>query len=171
MQVNSASNNSTESSITTRDTSSTLDKYAFLTLLIEQLKNQDPMNPQDSTEFIAQMSQFSILEQITNLNKAMSELKTSQEMMEATGLLGLQVNVTTDDGIVSGAVEKVTFSESGILIYVDGVGYDLENVTEISGSESVSQTQQQLSEISSKVSQLDRSMDKALDLLDQLLEE
>jgi flagellar basal-body rod modification protein FlgD len=171
MQVNSVSNNSTESSITTRETTSTLDKDAFLTLLVEQLKNQDPMNPQDSSEFIAQMAQFSILEQITNMNDTMSELIASQKVTEATGLLGQQVNVAKDDGTVSGTVEKVTFSESGILIYVDGVGYDLENVTEIAKDVSVDENQQLLSQISSKISQLDRSMDKALDLLEQLQNE
>lgn len=142
MKVNSVSNNSTESSITARETTSTLDKEAFLMLLIEQLKNQDPMNPQDSTEFISQMSQFSILEQLTNLNDTMSELVKTQKVVEATGLLGQQVNVATDDGTVSGEVEKVTFSENGILVYVDGIGYDPENVTEISGSESPVQNEQ-----------------------------
>ncbi len=171
MQVNSVSNNSTESSITARETSSTLDKDAFLRLLVEQLKNQDPLNPQDSSEFIAQMSQFSIIEQLTNLNDNMSELVLSQKVMEATGLLGRQVNIAVDDETVSGAVEKVTFSESGIIVYVNGAGYDLENVTEIAEDDSVDENAQQLSQISSKISQLDRSMDKALNLLEQLQDE
>ena len=141
MKVNSVSSNSTESSITAREASSTLDKDAFLRLLVEQLKNQDPMNPQDSSEFIAQMSQFSILEQITNLNDAVSDLQQSQEMMEATGLLGQQVSVDTDDGTVSGEVEKVTIDENGIKLCVNGTSYDLENVTEIEKDESVDENQ------------------------------
>lgn len=48
---------------------SDLDKDAFLRLLVTQLQNQDPLNPMEDREFIAQMAQFSSLEQIRNLNK------------------------------------------------------------------------------------------------------
>jgi flagellar basal-body rod modification protein FlgD len=49
--------------------SKSMDKDAFLTLLITQLQNQDPLNPADSTEFTAQLAQFSSLEQLSNVNK------------------------------------------------------------------------------------------------------
>jgi len=48
----------------------TLDKDAFLQLLITQLKHQDPLNPLDSTEFIAQMARFATVEQLQNLNQS-----------------------------------------------------------------------------------------------------
>ena len=50
----------------------TLDKDAFLKLLVTQLNNQDPLKPMEDREFIGQMAQFSTLEQIQNLNKTMS---------------------------------------------------------------------------------------------------
>lgn len=55
-----------------------LGKDAFLTLLITQLQNQDPLNPADSTEFTAQLAQFSSLEQLSNVNKNLETLSLYQ---------------------------------------------------------------------------------------------
>lgn len=54
-----------------------LGKQDFLTLLVAQLQNQDPLNPDDPTEFTAQLAQFSSLEQLFNLNESMDNLVTS----------------------------------------------------------------------------------------------
>lgn len=55
-----------------------LGKETFLNLLLTQLKHQDPLAPQDSTGMVAQLVQFSTLEQLTGLNKQMEELKSIQ---------------------------------------------------------------------------------------------
>lgn len=139
MQVSSTSQDYSLPGGQARVVSKTLDKDAFLQLFIEQLKNQDPMNPQDSNEFMAQMTQFSMLEQLTNLNEeiaeSMSRLILSQEITEASALLGKQVNVETTDGPVSGLVEKITISGNGIKLLINGSSYDLESVTDISTGE------------------------------------
>jgi flagellar basal-body rod modification protein FlgD len=58
--------------------SKTMGKEAFLTLLIAQLQHQDPLNPADSTEFTAQLAQFSSLEQLSNINENLNTLKLYQ---------------------------------------------------------------------------------------------
>lgn len=71
-----------------------LDKDAFLRLLTTQLANQDPLNPMEDREFIAQLAQFSSLEQMQNLNKSI-ETK-SEEMIEALDMMNInqiQANV------------------------------------------------------------------------------
>ncbi len=66
----------------------------FLTLLVAQLKNQDPLNPMDSMEFTTQLAQFSSLEQLYNVNAGVEKLSAYQQGMynaQAVGLIGKQV--------------------------------------------------------------------------------
>lgn len=58
---------------TTSTTGSSMDKDAFLKLLVTQLSHQDPLNPVEDKEFIAQMAQFSTLEAVQNLDSTMQE--------------------------------------------------------------------------------------------------
>jgi flagellar basal-body rod modification protein FlgD len=64
-----------------------LGKDAFLKLLIAELSNQDPLNPMSDREFIAQMAQFSTLEQMTNMTKALEGL-SSMEPYSAVSYVG-----------------------------------------------------------------------------------
>jgi len=79
----------------TRQTgNSELGKDAFLKLLITQLQHQDPTNPMDDREFISQMAQFSSLEQMQNMTKAMESLLASQQqtqMMNYSTFIGKEV--------------------------------------------------------------------------------
>ncbi|MDR1978416.1 MAG: flagellar hook assembly protein FlgD [Synergistaceae bacterium] len=73
-----------------RAVSNELDKDAFLKLLIAELSNQDPLNPMDDREFIAQMAQFSTLEQMTNMTKALEGM-SSMEQYSAVSYVGKKV--------------------------------------------------------------------------------
>ena len=79
-----------------RAVSKELDKDAFLKLLITELANQDPLNPMDDREFIAQMAQFSALEQMTNMTKALESL-SSMEQYSAANYVGKMVAFTQED--------------------------------------------------------------------------
>ncbi len=74
-----------------------LDKEAFMLLLVTQFQYQDPLNPMEDKEFIAQLSQFSSLEQLMNLNDSMNNLSAvtqGQEMINATSYIGKAVDVS-----------------------------------------------------------------------------
>ncbi len=116
---------------TTREPVKTLDKDAFLQLFVAQLKNQDPMSPQDTGAFMTQLAQFSMVEQLTRLNEGMMQLRRTQELEEAAVLLGKQVKVQTGDGVVEGIVEKAAVIDDEVRIFINGCGYGLDQLIEV----------------------------------------
>ena len=76
-------------STTPASAQSPLGKEDFLRLLVAQLSAQDPLNPMDSTEFTAQLAQFSALEQMTNVNKTLEELVAAQQAMGNSSMISL----------------------------------------------------------------------------------
>ncbi|MEA3362553.1 MAG: flagellar hook assembly protein FlgD [Thermodesulfobacteriota bacterium] len=80
-------------------------KTDFLLLLVAQLENQDPMNPEDATEFTSQLAEFSSLEQLENANKSLEGLAAMSSEMErisALGLIGQDVVAQTEQFHFSG---------------------------------------------------------------------
>lgn len=110
-----------------------LGKDDFLKLLVGQLKNQNPMEPSSDTDFIAQMAQFSQLEQTTNMAKVNSELVAQQSGARAVSLLGRTVTYPASDGVsTSGVVEKVEWSDGIPSLTVAGLaGIDPNSVTAV----------------------------------------
>lgn len=94
MNVNSSSSVSTlqnSSAVKQTEPQHTLGKDAFMKILVTQMKNQDPLEPLKDTEFIGQMTQFSSLEQLTNLNTALTQfigLQGNQTLTEHADLIG-----------------------------------------------------------------------------------
>ncbi|NPV72536.1 MAG: flagellar hook capping protein [Pelotomaculum sp.] len=131
LQVNSVASEYYRPPDNSREPLKALDKNAFLQLFVAQLKNQDPLSPQDSNTFITQLSQFSMLEQLASLNEEVTLARRFQELGEAAALLGRQVKVQTGDGDVSGQVEKVAVVEGEVRLFVNGTGYGLDKVTEV----------------------------------------
>lgn len=106
-------NNPTSSTL--KADTSTLDyKQEFLQMLLTQLKNQDPTNPFESSEMLAQQAQFASLEQLTNLNQNIVSLMAMENVTQATILLGKTVTGTTAAGITAtGTVTGLEFQEDG----------------------------------------------------------
>jgi len=109
----------------TTNQSATLGKDDFLKLLVAQMGNMDPMSQSssDPSQSVQQMTQFSILEQLTNLTTSQTALATNEKQDQAIALLGKTVDYTADDGsTVTGAVQKVDFDSKGnIDLTIDGV--------------------------------------------------
>lgn len=86
-----------------------LGKSEFLKLLITQLEHQDPLRPMEDKEFIAQMAQFSALEQMIEMNKSMTEMKKFSLMQRLNTLLGKKVRVYDEKSgkVITGIVSEV----------------------------------------------------------------
>lgn len=101
----------------------------FLYLLTQQLQYQDPMNPMDNSEMLAQEAQFSTLEQLESLTSSFSAFSN---VYQANSLMGQNVEVKVDENTVSGKVEYVDYSDAkGASISIDGKLYPLSSVTKV----------------------------------------
>jgi len=111
-----------------------LGKDDFLKLMVAQMKNQDPMNPSDDKDNIAQMAQFSSLEQITNLANATQDLANRMSLTQNVGLLGHTVTYTGTDGTaVSGTVDGLNLTTDGkaTLSVAGQTGVDPTSITSV----------------------------------------
>ena len=96
-------------------------KDDFMKLLVAQLKHQDPTSPTDMNGMTAQMTQFSMLEQMTNLSKSGEETATSLARTEALALLGKTVSYLDQDKVTrTGTVEHVDVSATNPTLTVAG---------------------------------------------------
>jgi len=110
--------------------SSNLDRDDFLKLLITQLQHQDPTSPVEDKDFIAQMAQFSSLEQMTNMSSGFQKLSGLLASSEASQVLGKTVELRDGDNLVHGVVDKVVRGENP-LVSVNGAVYDFSQIESV----------------------------------------
>ncbi|MFB9329702.1 flagellar hook capping FlgD N-terminal domain-containing protein [Paenibacillus aurantiacus] len=111
----------------------TLGKDEFLKILVTQLKNQDPMQPLQDTDFIAQMAQFSSVEQLMNMSENMGKL--SQNLGLASSMIDKNVEwyQTNESGttLKSGKVDSIVVRDSIQYAVVDGESIPLDKIVSI----------------------------------------
>ena len=115
-----------------RAAKSPLDKDDFLRILVTQLTHQDPTQPMEDREFIAQMAQFSALEQMTNLNREFSKVAGMIATSQAMSLIGRTVEVVNGEGTLTGVVKEVLGGDYP-QVMIDGKYYDFGQVRRIKG--------------------------------------
>jgi len=130
--ANTQSSNS-QTATTVVNPSSDLNQSDFLSLVVSQLENQDPLNPESSSDFASQMAQFSSLTQMQSLNSSFSQLY-------GVNLLGKSVQATdpTTNTSYSGDVTGTSISGGTVYLTVNGSSIPSSWVTSISNSSSVS---------------------------------
>lgn len=121
-----------------------LNKDAFLQLMVTQMQNQDPMNPTDNAQMLAQLAQFSSLEQMNNLNDSFGVLATNMETLtgnmdqlnfiSSQDLLGQSVEGLSSDGkLVNGTVDSVMLDGSIVMLNIGDKIVPMSGVISING--------------------------------------
>ncbi|PQM61901.1 MAG: hypothetical protein CL523_01575 [Actinomycetales bacterium] len=120
------------------EANSELGQDAFLKLLVAQLKYQDPLNPADGAEFLAQTAQFTMVEKLSDLEAQGQSTVTSQQQMQAAQLVGRQVTYVDSTGnLVEGVVESAEYTPDGQSLTIDGQAVELDNITKVVGNNRV----------------------------------
>lgn len=138
MSVGSVTNNSTDTSSSTSSSSSSTGTYSlstqdFITMMVTQLQNQDPLNPTSSQDLLQQESSIGSLEASTDTQTAMQNISLQTQIGSASSLIGKSVTgIGTDNNSHTGTVTSVSVTSSGAnLNLTDGSTLSLTNVSSI----------------------------------------
>jgi flagellar basal-body rod modification protein FlgD len=114
-------------------------KDEFLKLLITQLEHQDPTNPMEDRDFLAQMAQFSSLEQMLTLNTNVGKMANNMTFQSSFDLLGKEVEIQSEDKTddngnlrtVKGMVQAISKSGDDTVVMVNGENYPVANILKV----------------------------------------
>lgn len=116
--ISGVSGTTTQASTASSTTSNMVDYDTFLKLLVAEMKNQDPTNPMDSTEYVAQLANFSNVEQGVQINKKLDQLLQFSSISQAGSLIGR--TLTSPDGTVTGTIQEVRVFDDGVIAVLEG---------------------------------------------------
>ncbi len=120
-----------------------LGQQDFLMLMVEQMRQQNPLEPMDNTDFVTQMAQFDTLSAMNEIVSALLSLASVSELANASALVGRNVTaliplgadpetgVPRDPDAVTGVVERVTFDDAGAVVVVNGRPVPSELIVEV----------------------------------------
>ncbi|MCQ2753916.1 MAG: hypothetical protein MJ231_02590 [bacterium] len=148
-EITNLQNQTAFSKTTVGETKSTdtSDSNVFLTLMLEQMKSQDPTEPTDNTEWLSQLAQYSSLEQMTQMNSGLSncmqymqamysDTSTNAEITQTLSLIGKDVTLTdpadeTGKKTITGKVSEASFEDGSGKVKVNGEYYSIANIVSV----------------------------------------
>ncbi|WP_349899729.1 flagellar hook assembly protein FlgD [Parafrigoribacterium soli] len=119
----------------TRTPKQTLDSEAFMSLLVTQLKNQDPSSPMDTNQMIGQTTQLAMMEQLTSLSSTGTESFALQMRIAASSMIGQKVSYADANGTtISGTASAVSFAGPKPTVTVNGVEVALDSISGVTST-------------------------------------
>ena len=116
----------------TGSSKSTMDRDAFMKLMIAQMRYQDPTKPMDGTQFLSQSAQFTNIELLEKLQQSQAELLSFQSVVLSSSLVGKSVTGTAIDGsTVTGKVDAAQIIGGSGVVSVGGKQVPVTAVTEV----------------------------------------
>ncbi len=118
----SSTSQSADTSGSTTDAINDLDLGTFLTLMITELQNQDPLNPLENKDMLAQLSQIRSVGSTDKLTKTLDSVLLGQNLTSATTLIGADISALSDNGdSVTGVVDRVSIDKGVPKLHVDNI--------------------------------------------------
>lgn len=124
--IDTSATANTESSKAT-NSSDSMDKEAFLSLLVAQMQYQDPLEPTSNTEYISQFATFSQLEATQNLQSTVTQ-QFANDLVGKSVIMKVTSNITGDTTHKIGKVDYVTYEGNEIYLYINGKPYSIEDL-------------------------------------------
>ena len=113
-----------------------MDSEVFMTLLVAQLRHQDPSSPMDTTEMMAQQTQLASMEKLTEISEVTQEQFALTMRMAAMGMVGREVSYLAEDGsAVAGQAASASFAAAVPTISVDGEAIDIDRILSIQSTD------------------------------------
>jgi flagellar basal-body rod modification protein FlgD len=133
----------TQTSSASSSVAGSLNEGDFLNLMMDQMKNQDPLNPSDPTQYMSELASFSSLDEQIQIQESSSQSASNQAASSALQMLGQNVNYTDSNGNSgSGTVTAVDFTSSGPTLTIGGTsGITLSEITSAGSSDSTTSSQ------------------------------
>lgn len=119
--------------VSQKKSNSEMGNDTFLKLLVAQLKYQNPLSPTDSTQFMQQSAQFSMLEALQDMQKSIASQNTSQSSSTALGLVGKKVTASAANGgdDIVGVVTSVKLGTDGPVLKIGDMEVAMSQVKEV----------------------------------------
>ncbi len=109
-----------------------LGEDAFMQLLLAQLQNQDPLNPMEDMDFIAQLAQFNSLSQLAKMSQSLEDLLQAQSLGQGSALIGKSVTGLSSSGeLISGVVSGLQMVGGAVTLDLDGQRMPLSDVQSV----------------------------------------
>jgi flagellar basal-body rod modification protein FlgD len=115
--VDATGSSTAASAATAKTSAATVDYQSFLKLLVAELKNQDPTEPMDATQYMAQLASFSNVEQNIQTNNKLDDILQTSYLQQAGSIIGR--TLTTPDGELTGEIEEVRVFDDGIVAVLE----------------------------------------------------
>ncbi|CCU80783.1 Flagellar basal-body rod modification protein FlgD [Halanaerobium saccharolyticum subsp. saccharolyticum DSM 6643] len=120
----------------TLEANDALGQDAFFKILITQLQNQDPLNPMEDRDFVAQMAEFSSLEKTEKVYSLLEDKLSSNQVIQNSNLIGKEITANVEGIKLEGVVDAVKSSNGKVLAVLDsGSEINISNITQVKNIE------------------------------------
>ena len=146
-EITNMQNQTAYNNMINKTVQSTDDSNMFLTLMLQQLQNQDPTQPTDNTEWLAQLAQYSSLEQMTEMNKGLencmnylsafyNDSAINSEITQTLSMIGKEVTIKDPEDkegkkTITGTVTEASFEDGSGKVKVNGEYYSIGNIISV----------------------------------------